>query len=176
MARIYRRSKKSTVSLTSLLDLLFVMVFVSLLQEKAPPVVKTETKIKTVTKTIIKQVQAPQLVHAIDAKFFFYATSSNPGIPSGKFSMRGTYDVKSNQLHLGGKKWIVKPPVDIGMVSLSGTIDKSKSLFTGRVDFEGCQMFTLKRQSKGSTSPISGSWQGTYSCAQGVTGLTLIIK
>ena len=55
MQNAYKRPKKSVVSLTSLLDLLFVMIFVSLIQQKA--VVPTNTKAKTKTPTKAKPVK-----------------------------------------------------------------------------------------------------------------------
>ena len=42
MERSYKRPKRQAVSLTSLLDLLFVMIFVSLIQQKAAAPTKEE--------------------------------------------------------------------------------------------------------------------------------------
>ena len=67
-ARTYKKMKKTTVQLTSLLDLLFVMIFVSLIQNKTLDV-KVQTKTKEpkpqtspVVKTKVKK-KTTQLVN-----------------------------------------------------------------------------------------------------------------
>lgn len=198
----YKRSKKTTVSLTSLLDLLFVMIFVSLIQQKTvqpnskpKPVAKKEVKApgkiihipkakakpKKVTKAKPKTKAKPSPVaktpktFGIDAIFHFHSTPGNPNLPSGKYNMYGSFDEKTRKLQLGGVGWIERPK-NYDMVPLSGTIDKSNSFFTGRIEFATCKTFNLKRVQVFEESPISGVWKGVYDCAQGATGLTLTIK
>lgn len=182
--RVYKKSKKQTVQLTSLLDLLFVMIFVSLIQQKEvvkptpkpvkKPVAKVtpKPKVKPITKTPPKP---EKIVHTINAEFNFYGSNSKPNIPSGKYAMQGSYNKKTGELRLGGIYWIQRPP-QYDMVPLSGKVDANGDTFIGRVESIGCQKFTLSRKAKGSTTPISGQWVGTYNCSQGDTGLTLTIK
>ncbi|MCF8057874.1 MAG: hypothetical protein K9K67_01150 [Bacteriovoracaceae bacterium] len=169
MERSYKRPKRQAVSLTSLLDLLFVMIFVSLIQQKAV----SPTKEKPIEKVTQEKVQKQYF--EIKATFNFYGTSSNPSLPSGKYIMTGSYKRKDGALNLGGLAWIERPP-QYDMVPLSGKIDPETGSFRGRVEAIGCQEFTLERKLKREKTPISGEWVGTYSCSQGKTGLTLTIE
>lgn len=171
MERPYKRPKRQAVSLTSLLDLLFVMIFVSLIQQKS---LKTEAPV-VAKKEPTKVAKPAQSVFNIKATFNFYGTNQNPSLPSGKFIMTGRYSKKDGALNLGGLAWIERPP-QYDMVPLSGIIDAGKGTFRGRVEAIGCKEFTLERKLKRSTTPISGEWVGTYSCSQGKTGLTLTIE
>lgn len=170
----YKRPRRTAVELTSLLDLLFVMIFVSLMQQKnipeiPPPVAKVVPQETQATKT-------PQKVNfSITATFNFYGTSQKPNLPRGSYVMQGTYSTKTKELKLGGVGWLERPE-NYDMVPLSGVINDSATLFTGRIEFIGCEKFTLKRVSKGSASPLSGDWKGSYDCSQGLTGLTLSIE
>ncbi len=171
MQNVYRRPKKPVVSLTSLLDLLFVMIFVSLIQQKAVVPTKTKTKKKTPTKAKPVKVN-----YSIDGLFYFYGTAQNPSIPTGSYNMSGKFNKKTGKLRLGGASWVNRPK-NYDMVPLSGVIDKSFKMFTGKIEFQGCKKFTLRKTGKGSgRSPISGTWEGIYDCSQGMTGLTLTIK
>jgi hypothetical protein len=171
-----RRFKRPTVQLTSLLDLLFVMIFLSLLQTKNPPP-PAETKVE-------QKVQAPTppappkkkpLIYQTSAVFSFYATQRNPRLPSGSYSMNGSFDEKTGILQLGGSSWVNRPE-GYDMVPLKGKIDLATNIFTGRIEFQGCLQFNLRKVSTGSSrTPISGKWEGIYSCSQGETGLTLTI-
>lgn len=179
----YRRKKTTTVQLTSLLDLLFVMVFVSLLQQKAPPEpapepvetkpapAKPKPKEKPVEK---KPVEPKKVVRPIEATFNFYGTAKNPNLPKGKYLMRGVYNSDTRELKLGGIGWIDRPE-NYDMVPLSGKIGPSSKTFTGRIEFQSCKQFTLERTSSEGSLEISGSWKGVYECGQGATGLTLTI-
>lgn len=183
--RNYRSNKKTVVSLTSLLDLLFVMIFVSLIQQKnitkdMKPIKKigktTFIKTKVKPKKTVKKPTPPILkTYTVEAIFYFHPTNSNPSIPSGTYNMKGSFDEKSRKLALGGVSWVNRPK-NYDMVPLSGKIEKGDSLFVGRVEFPGCKMFTLKRIKTISHSPISGTWEGIYECTQGSTGLTLTIQ
>lgn len=171
-----RRYKKPVVQLTSLLDLLFVMVFASLLQTKATPA-KTEPKPVEVTKTEEKK-EAPKPVpqkHSISAVFNFYATSRSPSVPNGSYQMEGSFDEKTGVLNLNGSQWINRP-AHYDMVPLRGKVNEGRSLFTGKIEFPGCREFTLKRIPKNGRSPLAGTWQGAYICSQGETGLTVEIE
>lgn len=171
MERSYRRPKRQAVSLTSLLDLLFVMIFVSLIQQK--------TVVQPVDKPVVAKKTAPtkpvQTQFDIKATFNFYGTKANPNLPSGKYIMTGRFNKKDGSLNLGGLAWIERP-ARYDMVPLSGKIDPKTGIFRGRVEAIGCKEFTLERKLKRSRTPISGEWVGSYSCSQGKTGLTLTVE
>lgn len=182
--RVYKKSKQSVVQLTSLLDLLFVMVFVSLLQQKdipvptpkKDPVEKTAAPKATPKPVPVKKVETPVLKNAlVGATFNFIANSSNPNSASGAYRMQGTFEAESRSLSLLGLKWINKPSKDYGMVPLEGKLDESFNTFTGRIQFLGCKPFTLKKTLSIGDKPYSGKWEGKYDCAQGLTGLILTI-
>jgi hypothetical protein len=174
-----RRYKKPTVQLTSLLDLLFCMIFVSLLQTKAP-VSKDEkpkeVENKEVTKVApVKVEKQEQQTLPINAIFHFYKTSKNPDLPTGTYAMNGSFDQNTKSIKLGGVSWINRP-AGYDMVPLNGIISEDGFKLTGRIEFQDCQTFTLVRTSKISGSPIAGKWEGVYDCLQGETGLTLTIQ
>ncbi len=178
--RYFKKSKKTTVQLTSLLDLLFVMIFVSLIQQKNIPKKVEEQKKERVVKTvIIKQEAKPEkpapTKYNVEATFEFYATASTPGLPPGSFLMQGTFDEETGKLNLFGAQWI-KRPTNFDMVPLSGVVNKSRDSISGKVDAIYCKTFTLRRAQINSGNAISGVWKGKYDCGQGSTGLTLTIK
>lgn len=163
--------KRPTVQLTSILDLLFVMIFISLLQEKSPaPIV--ETKVEPV---VAKVQEAPKTQFNLTAVFHFFPVSANPNAQTGTFAMAGNYNQANGELMLGGVSWIQRPE-GYDMVPLSGRVMANENDFTGRVDFPGCQVFSLRRTSQSGSTPISGTWEGTYTCSQGQTGLLLTVQ
>lgn len=179
MDRPYKRPKRQAVSLTSLLDLLFVMIFVSLIQQKTIPQMK-EQKVAEKPKAppapkVAKPAPQQPKTYSLEATFNFYGTQSNPNLPSGKYIMNGKWDRESGKLTLGGVAWIERPP-RYDMVPLSGKMDAAAGTFTGRIEAIGCKEFVLNRRLKRNRTPISGEWVGTYSCSQGKTGLTLTIQ
>jgi hypothetical protein len=180
MDRPYKRPKRQAVSLTSLLDLLFVMIFVSLIQQKAAPtpkekpVAKARVEVKK-EESIVKKPVPEKNNYTIKATFNFYGTNANASLPSGKYIMAGSYKKDDGSLNLGGIAWIERP-ARYDMVPLSGKIDAASGSFRGRVEAIGCKEFTLTRKLKRKATPISGEWVGTYSCSQGTTGLTLTIE
>lgn len=174
----YRRYKKPVVQLTSLLDLLFVMIFLSLMQLKVPPTAeplpvpeKKPLMAKKGPRSEPKSVTKPAKI-PLSAEFNFYPSVQNPNIPSGVFKMEGVFTEKGGLLQLNGVEWVDRPP-QYDMVPLVGRINEDKNLFTGRIEFPGCEEFTLKRTSVQEGSPLAGAWVGTYTCSQGSTGLTL---
>lgn len=182
-----KKLKKPVVQLTSLLDLLFVMIFVLLLQSKATPTKADATPkpspapapVAKVEKTKPKPRPTPEPAKptkiSIGAVFHFYATAKSPNVPTGIYSMQGTYNTKSGDLKLGGTNWI-KRPQHYDMVPLSGSIDEKTGTFTGRIEFQDCKEFNLYKTQSDSGSPVAGKWEGTYTCGQGETGLTLTLR
>lgn len=174
MDRQFKRAKKGAVSLTSLLDLLFVMIFVSLLQQKEISPNPTETKPVAKSPVEIKPKPVEKILMSVNSTFEFYSLGGQQF--RGSFLMEGLYNKSTGNLNLAPSKWIVKPPFDIGMVPLSGKISSDKMTFTGRVEFQGCKTFRLNRVEVKPGTPIAGLWKGNYTCSQGTTGLNLTIK
>lgn len=171
-----RRVKKGTVQLTSLLDLLFVMIFISLMQTKMmPPIIEVPpVVVKKEAKELEKTPSKPTKI-SVNAIFHFSAPASNPRLPTGTYAMEGTYEAKDGTLRLGGVSWINRPQ-GYDMVPLSGEISDDGTTFTGRIEFQGCEVFTLRRTSQLSHSFIAGKWEGSYFCTQGETALSLTIQ
>ncbi len=173
-----RRYKKPVVQLTSLLDLLFVMIFASMMQAKVPATadplpVPDKKPLVAETKATPAPVQKPTKI-PLTASFNFYPSVQNPHIPSGTFNMEGVFTEEGGRLQLNGVSWVDRPP-QYDMVPLVGRINEDKNLFTGSIEFPGCEEFTLKRTSVKDGSPLAGAWVGTYTCSQGSTGLTVTI-
>ncbi len=165
-----KRYKKPTVQLTSLLDLLFCMIFVSLLQSKTPPV--KETKVE---ETPVSPTTKPLDIKSVTGIFHFYKTPNNTSVPTGTYAMSGVFDEKTRELRLGGVSWINRPE-GYDMVPLKGSISENNQEFRGRIEFQDCQNFTLKRTTQISGSSLAGKWEGIYDCLQGETGLTLTLQ
>lgn len=170
------KRQRKTVELTSLLDLLFVMIFLSLLQTKNPPA-KAEPQVtqKPKKETPVEVRPPPAAILAVTAIFHFYGVNNNPDQPVGTYAMGGTFDRKTGELALGGVSWISRPE-GYDMVPLKGRINAAGNTFTGKIDFQDCEEFTLRRKSKIPGSDIAGEWTGSYVCFQGETGLTLTIQ
>lgn len=180
-----RKIKKPAIQLTSLLDLLFVMVFISLLQSKdlkvvspapkiSPPPVAQPQEVQPKAEIKVPPKKLSPIISYVEGTFHFYGVGNNQSIPEGKFRMQGRYNRESGELELGGSSWIQRPP-NYEMVPLKGVINADQSSFTGRIEFEDCQTFILTRLTRVEGSPLAGQWKGTYVCYQGETGLTLTL-
>jgi hypothetical protein len=83
----------------------------------------------------------------VSAKFDFYPVPSNPGVPSGSFTMSGSY--ASGELRLTQENWINQPG-GYGMVDLVlNTAPGDDNTLTGTVigHIPGCDWVSLKRRS-----------------------------
>jgi hypothetical protein len=173
------RYRRPVVQLTALLDLLFIMIFVTLNQAKSTssaPEAKAAVETPKIEVPKVVETKKPvQKEILVSAEFFFYGTNAQPNIPSGSYMMKGTFDTGTGELQLGGTSW-VKRPEGYDMVPLKGVINTSRTSFTGKIEFHGCKEFTLRRISTSLGSEIAGKWKGQYSCLQGETGLTLTIN
>jgi hypothetical protein len=109
---------------------------------------------------------------ALKATFTFYPLPSNRRAPVGVYEMTGTYD-SASRIVLTPGHWIHQPP-GYAAVGLIGALSKNK--FSGKV--VGCSTFSVyKHRGHPARSVIAGTWKGSYlGCAQGPTGLTLIVK
>ncbi len=185
----YRRArKKTTLQLTSLLDLLFLMIFVSLLQSKdipsmaelrqaqatPPPAAPAPPAPPAQRPTEPSPPQRPTMAF-VQATFHFHPTPNNPNIAKGTYKMHGQFHRETRLLELGGVTWVDRPE-NYDMVPLRGVIEVGEEKFTGRIEFPGCEQFTLTRTDKSGRTEFSGRWEGVYSCSQGETGLVLTIE
>ena len=177
------RRKRPAIQLTSLLDLLFIMIFVSLIQsqslsiqdreldESFEIIEDIEVHIDVNLPEDVNEILTPYQVHAI---FHFYPVDKGT-MSEGKFKMIGHYDPSIRKLELVGKRWLERPE-GYDMVPLSGVLADSGSIFSGKIDFPGCEQFYLTRTQGEDLERIVGQWQGTYICSQGETGVSLTIK
>ena len=79
----------------------------------------------------------------LTATFSFYAVPSNPGVPSGEYTMTGTYS--SSGETFTQDHWISQPPGYV-MVSLNaGPPADGGSVLNGNVSDSGCSTFTVKK-------------------------------
>jgi hypothetical protein len=88
----------------------------------------------------IREESAP----TVDATFFFYPVDGNPGVPSGTFVMRGTFDVSNGTLKLDPSHWLDMPQGYV-MVGLEGQLGFNGKSLNGKVLFSGCTDFALAR-------------------------------
>ncbi|MCW5620460.1 MAG: OmpA family protein [Burkholderiales bacterium] len=80
------------------------------------------------------------------ALFHFYADPRNPRVPTGCFTMDGSYDPASGRLLLKGGKWLQRPS-GYRVVSFDGSVDAEGRRFEGRVKGpQGCTTFDLVRE------------------------------
>ncbi len=81
------------------------------------------------------------------ARFEFSAHPSNPGVPSGSFTLAGRFEAKTGEITLTPVSWIDRPP-DYQMVPLSGRVRDGGRAIAGRVLTEGCSSFSVERAAK----------------------------
>jgi eukaryotic-like serine/threonine-protein kinase len=80
---------------------------------------------------------------ALAATFDFYSIDGNPGVPSGSFTLTGSYSARGFRLRPG--HWISEPP-DYLMVSLTAPApDNNDTTLTGSVTGPGCTTFSVSR-------------------------------
>jgi hypothetical protein len=84
----------------------------------------------------------PSEAGAARAIFRFYEINSNPGVPSGCFTMSGT--VSGNQLRLHAEKWLFRP-LGYVTVDLAGTVNPAGASLTGSIFGPNCTTFSLVR-------------------------------
>ena len=82
--------------------------------------------------------------HGLEAVFAFYADDSNPEVPTGRYTMIGSYEPASGNVDLNELEWIEQPGGYV-MVSLDGFINDEGTSITGTVDNSGCTEFTVLR-------------------------------
>lgn len=80
----------------------------------------------------------------VTAVFKFSANSTNPGVPSGRYWMSGTYHRRSGKIVLRPSRWI-KRPANYIMVGLSGDVADGNASISGTVLNSNCAAFTVSR-------------------------------
>lgn len=87
------------------------------------------------------------------ALFHFYADPRNPRVPTGCFTMDGTYDPASGRLQLKGREWLLKAS-GYRVVHFDGHVDAEGRSFTGQVSgAPSCKRFDLGRTAPPATPP-----------------------
>jgi hypothetical protein len=111
---------------------------------------------------------------SLSARFSFYPLASNPTVPVGIYTMRGTYR-SASRIVLRRRRWILHPPGYV-MVGLSGSLSRGR--FRGRVHGPACTTFSLaKPTGHPRRSDVIDTWKGSYlGCSQGPTGLRLAVR
>ena len=82
--------------------------------------------------------------NTLDAVFAFYADNSNPDVPTGRYTMLGSYNPETLSVVLDQGEWIEQPSGYV-MVSLDGFINEEGTEIAGTVDNLGCTEFTVQR-------------------------------
>ena len=116
---------------------------------------------------------APEKAGAVPVTLSFYPVPANPAVPQGSAAYRGT--LASGTVHLTPVAWIHQP-AGYTLNEWAGALPAAgRDAFSGTV--AGCATFSLQRvQNEPAPSDASGTWAGTYTCAQGLTGLRLAIR
>lgn len=87
------------------------------------------------------------------ALFHFYADPRNPKVPTGCFTMDGSYDPASGRLQLRGGDWLLRPG-GYRVVSFDGEVDAEGRRFSGKVGgAAGCRLFDLGRRPSPAPAP-----------------------
>jgi len=110
--------------------------------------------------------------NVLAATFSFYAHPSNPGAPSGAFTMRGTYS--SAVVVLLQDTWI-QQPTGYQMVDLrSDPLTDDGTTLTGTITTSGCTTFSLQKESDSAAPPdwlTNLTGQNLFSCIVSLTAL-----
>jgi hypothetical protein len=81
---------------------------------------------------------------AITAVFGFHPLVSNPTVPVGSFSLKGTF-YSASDIVLTQNRWLHQP-IGYVMVNLVGKLQDRGRRFTGRVVGPGCSSFSLGKK------------------------------
>jgi hypothetical protein len=110
---------------------------------------------------------------AAPVQLSFYPVPSNPSVPEGSGTYRGT--LSGATVSLTPVAWKVRP-AGYSFDDMVGALPAAGSdTFSGTV--VGCETFAVHRTvSESAPSQAAGTWEGTYSCAQGLTGVHLAVR
>lgn len=108
---------------------------------------------------------------AVNATWNFYGVIENPDNSLGSAKYSGSYDFENN-LSLSGVAWINKPDGHV-MPVISGKANAQQNEILGNICGNNV---TLRKVPPPDLTQVSGEWIGTYTCAQGNTGIILSIQ
>ncbi len=90
---------------------------------------------------------------AVDAWFHFLAPLDNPAVPTGCYTMTGTYEAPTRQLRLAPGAWLHQP-MGYEMVRLAGEVSTDGAALEGVIDHPSCGRFvTARRAGPAATRP-----------------------
>ena len=90
---------------------------------------------------------------AVDAWFHFLAPTDNPAVPTGCYTMTGTFEGPTGQLRLAPGAWLHQP-MGYEMVRLAGDVSTDGAALEGVIDHPSCGRFaTLRRAGPAATRP-----------------------
>jgi hypothetical protein len=118
---------------------------------------------------------APEQNGAVPVTESIYPVPANPDVPRGSTVARGT--LSGTTARLTELAWRVQPASDWALGSFKGAVPApGASTFSGTVTGPGCTTFSVQRMAgPPAASTVAATWTGTYTCAQGLTGLRLTI-
>jgi hypothetical protein len=119
---------------------------------------------------------APEQNGAVAVTEDIYPVPANADVPPGSADARGT--LSGTTARLAGVAWRVQPASDWVLANFIGTVPApGANTFSGTTAGPGCTTFRVQRAAGSpAASTAAGTWTGTYTCAQGLTGLQLTIK
>ncbi|MBR0653638.1 hypothetical protein [Plastoroseomonas arctica] len=81
----------------------------------------------------------------LNAWFHFQAPPDNPFVPTGCYTMTGTYDAASRHVRLDPGAWLHQP-FGYVMVGLDGEVSPDGTTFEGQIDHPACGDFATSRR------------------------------
>lgn len=85
----------------------------------------------------------------VEGQFRFYPTPKNPYVPSGRYSVSGTYDRDSQRILINPGAWI-EHPKGYQTTIMIGSFDPAEATFSGYFQgINGCTSFEAKRRVPG---------------------------
>lgn len=89
----------------------------------------------------------------LDAWFHFQAPPDNPSVPTGCYTMTGTYDAATRRVRLEPGGWLHQPSGYV-MVALDGEMSADATKLAGVIDHPACGSFaTTRRAGPAATTP-----------------------
>jgi len=105
----------------------------------------------------------------------FYPVPANPTVSEGSVSYRGA--LSGSTVELTPTAWVVQPAGYV-LTPIEGPLPTASSnVFSGTVTGSGCTTFSVGRvRGTPASSVVAGTWVGSYTCAQELTGLRLAVQ
>lgn len=84
-----------------------------------------------------------------DATVVFFEHPANPGVPTGCYRARGTFDRATGRLTLDPESWVLRPSAEWSMTTIEGVVNPATGALEGRIfkrdGPSGCTTFALRR-------------------------------